>query len=281
MPSTVVMRPRRIMALTIVTILVAVESPLSEQAVVRSASIAQVPIATPEIVRCDPYDGPPMLHRFNAIGSVHLDWGSYEFSLTDIGDASAIAGMFTRTYNSLDTRTTLLGRGWTNNFEVGLRKDPNQSDLLFTKADGSVERFKNAVGLNQAVGSHDHSRTLKRNPSDWVVTDEFGTEWRFNLAGSLVQVDTAEGDWVKISHEPDLARSRGPDGPALQFGLVPTSAFTASRPQGTPTPSSCSTMTRPADWFASSPPPGQFASTPMKVTANASPRFQTAAAASS
>lgn len=177
-----------------------------------------------EPIFCDTRDI-SLNHRFSPVGHVELDTGAYVFDLTDLGDPTFGTRLFTRTYHSLDTRTTLLGRGWMDNFEVRLRKDSPPEDAVFTGPDGWAHIFEDAWVTNEVVRSRSSSATLAKDDHGGYVVTYKGHKWTFNSVGSLTRTDYPGDEWVEVKYVgPRLAESVGPDGPELAFEVVPTAA---------------------------------------------------------
>jgi hypothetical protein len=165
-------------------------------------------------------------HRFSPIGHVELDTGAYVFDIVDIGDPGSGSRLFTRSYHSLDTRSTLLGRGWSDNFDVRIRRDsPPSNDLTFTEPDGWVHRFPDALLTNEIVLSRTTSARLARTDDAGFVVMYERHEWTMNSVGSLIRVDYPDGGWVAVEYDGRrLSRSVGPTGPELAFDVVPTTS---------------------------------------------------------
>jgi len=177
---------------------------------------------------CDPAHGPSLQARFAGIGAVSLFDGTYDMEITDLGYGTAMATTFTRAYLSADTRTTLFGVGWMNNFQVRLRKDDTR-DLLFTLPNGNVERFKGALDNDRTTGTSRGYRVLAREELGRFlrVYDEDIT-WTFGPGGTLERVDDASGDWVAVAYDAHahLAATTGPAGPGLLFEIGPNERIT-------------------------------------------------------
>jgi hypothetical protein len=165
-------------------------------------------------------------HRYSPIGHVDLDTGAYVFDIVDIGDPGSGSRLFTRSYHSLDTRATLLGRGWSNNFDVRIRRySPPSNDLNFTGPDGWVHRFPGASLTNEIVLSSTTSARLARTDDAGFVVLYERFEWTMNSVGSLIRVDYPDGGWVSVEYDGRrLSRSVGPTGPELAFDVVPTNS---------------------------------------------------------
>ena len=175
-----------------------------------------------EPILCDTRDV-SLNHRFSPIGHVELDTGAYVFDVVDFGDLGSGSRLFTRSYHSIDYRSTLLGRGWTDNFDARIRKDPSSDDLLFTAPDGWVQRFPNALHTKEVVQSRSSSAKLaKTDDGGFVVTDN-RYKWTINSVGTLIRVDYPGGEWVDVEYNGRLlSKSVGPAGPELTFHVIPT-----------------------------------------------------------
>jgi len=177
----------------------------------------------PEQPICDPAHGPSLGARFAPIGGVSLFDGSYDMEMTDIGDSTSMATTFTRAYLSIDTRTTLLGPGWTNNFQVRLTQDGITRDLLLTLPNGNVERFKGALDSDRSIGTSRGYRVLSKQQFGRMLVTDIGITWTFGAGGTLERVDDASGDWVEVGYDEHtrLASTNGPAGPGLRFDVGP------------------------------------------------------------
>jgi hypothetical protein len=165
-------------------------------------------------------------HRFSPIGHVDLDTGAYVFDIVDIGDPESGSRLFTRSYHSLDTRATLLGRGWSDNFDVRIRRDaPPSDDLVFTAPDGWAHRFPNALLTNEVVLSSSSSAQLARTADGGFVVTYDRYTWTINSVGTLIRVDYPDGEWVDVEYNGRLlSGSVGPAGPELAFDVVSTNS---------------------------------------------------------
>lgn len=163
-------------------------------------------------------------HRFSPIGHVDLDTGQYVFDAVDIGDPGSGSRLFTRSYHSLDTRSSLVGRGWSDNFAVRIRRDTSPaSDLLFTAPDGWVHRFPDALHTDETVlSSSSHAQLARTDDAGFVVMYD-RHEWTFDSMGSLIRVDYPDGERVDVEYDGRrLSGSVGPAGPELAFDVVST-----------------------------------------------------------
>jgi YD repeat-containing protein len=154
--------------------------------------------------------------RFSPVGGISLSTGWFRLQQPDV-EVSSPLGVFSRAYNSGDTRTTSLGPGWTSSAQVRLRGD-GSGNLLMTFPDGAVERFDGAWSTLHGIGTSRGYRRLDQEADHrWVVLDD-GRVWTFESTGSLARVDDPSGDWVELRYDGDVLKSTvGPDGPGLEF----------------------------------------------------------------
>jgi YD repeat-containing protein len=190
-------------------------------AVVIAGVAGSSPKAAALIVACDPLDGPSLNARFNPIGGVALGAGQFQLSTIDIGSRS-LAGTFRRAYFSVDTRVTLLGPGWMNNFQVRLRSDGTSPDMLFVMPSGETERFPGGLNGQRTFGTSRGYRVLTHESDGRFVVEDDRITWTFDRAGNLIRVENDEGDWVEVSYvQGILASTAGPGGVGLRFEIGP------------------------------------------------------------
>src|SRR4051812_3365932 len=170
--------------------------------------------------------------RFMPMGGVSLGTGAFQLGSVDVGDPASIAGRFVRSYLSLDTRTTLLGPGWTSSADVRLRLDggPNniiRPNILMTFPDGVTERFNNALSLDRTTGTSRGYRVLTHRPDGTWIVDDNGTTWTFASMGNLTRVDYPGGDWAELRYKGETLESTvGPDGAGLVYTIGADHRFT-------------------------------------------------------
>ena len=185
--------------------------------------LANRPGSSPEskTAACDPARGPSLGSRFAPIGSISLYVRSFQVERVDIAGSNPVAATFARAYSSADTRTTSMGPGWTNNFEVRLATDGTR-DVLLTLPSGAVERFKGAQDMDRSTGTSRGYRVLTRQPDGgWVVNDEL-KKWTFTPGGSLLRVDDGLRGWAEVRYDgAKLAGTIGPNGPGLRVEIGP------------------------------------------------------------
>jgi YD repeat-containing protein len=165
---------------------------------------------------CDPASGPPLNARFHGLGVVALSTGWFLLETTDI-EGSGPAATFSRGYQSGDTRTTHVGPGWTDNWQVRLRTEP-PSDVLFTLPSGAVELFRNGLSSTDTHGSSLGYRVLHLESGyNWTVTDE-ARIWKFTSDGSLSRYDDGNGGWAEVRYDKGRpVKTVGEDGVGLEF----------------------------------------------------------------
>jgi RHS repeat-associated protein len=129
--------------------------------------------------------------------------GAFTYSHTDI----AIAGLgpsplFTRSYNSEDTRLGPLGPGWTDSYYTRLREPGDGSgDLLFVRPDGNTDRFtrNNDETFSPSPATY---ATLVRNPDlSYTVTELDQRQFTFDAAGKLTAIVDRYGNTSAMSYD--------------------------------------------------------------------------------
>jgi RHS repeat-associated protein len=130
--------------------------------------------------------------------------GNYTTSATEAAVATAgVPLRITRTYNSLDPRTSLaFGAGWSSVIDMGLRADNDSTgnshdstgDVVVTLSDGKQVRFgENGDGsYAPPFGSKD---TLVHNISaaTWTLRDSSGDQYTFTSAGQISKIIDQNG----------------------------------------------------------------------------------------
>jgi large repetitive protein len=111
--------------------------------------------------------------------------GNVSLSVTDASVETAGPALdITRTYNSLDSRTSqALGAGWSSELDMSLAPDSDGSGaLILTLADGEQVRFaKNAAG-GYAPPQSFYAAVTPVSGGGFTVTDQTGATWSFTQA---------------------------------------------------------------------------------------------------
>jgi YD repeat-containing protein len=156
-------------------------------------------------VAADP--GPPgglraaLPYQASAGDPVNTLTGNFAYRHTDL----AIAGrgpspVFSRSYNSLDTRSGALGPGWLHSYEVRLN-DPNDStaDLVLTRSSGQADRFTYSGGAYTPPRAVD-TTLVKNGDNTFTATDPDQTVWTFRTDGRLQAITDRYGNQSRLSY---------------------------------------------------------------------------------
>ncbi|MEU6098622.1 LamG-like jellyroll fold domain-containing protein [Streptomyces sp. NPDC047079] len=125
--------------------------------------------------------------------------GDYTTAATDAAVATAGPALdVSRTYNSLDPRTSLLfGSGWSSRYDMSVQPDNDTSgDIVVTGADGRQERFgQNSFELNKIADTGDQTGD---RVDDLVAVDQTtGKLWLYKGPdfSALTRVLVGTGGW--------------------------------------------------------------------------------------
>ncbi|NUS16386.1 MAG: hypothetical protein HOY69_34165 [Streptomyces sp.] len=129
--------------------------------------------------------------------------GDYTTSVTDAAVPSAGPALdVSRTYNSLDPRTSLLfGAGWSSRYDMTVQPDNDSSGgVVVTAADGRQERFgRNSFELNQIAAAGDQTGD---HVDDAVAVDQTtGKLWLYPGPdySALSRLQVGSGGWNGMS----------------------------------------------------------------------------------
>jgi RHS repeat-associated protein len=111
--------------------------------------------------------------------------------------------VFSRFYNSKDSRVTSLGPGWTHSYNVILIQEPNRVSIRW--GDGHTDYWdpNGSVYEPNTVGLYDK---LVKNPDNtWKVTRKSLDKYSFDTAGRLTSISDKNGNTVSLiySHPTD------------------------------------------------------------------------------
>ena len=122
--------------------------------------------------------------------------GNLARSYADLAyDAPGFTVNFGRTYNSKDTRASLLSPGWSFSFQGQLEVVGN--DTTIRMPDGSVRTFK--VLTNGTYQAKDSRATLVKSGSTHILTTKDHYAYRFNANGYLYQMTDPNGNIITIT----------------------------------------------------------------------------------
>jgi YD repeat-containing protein len=129
--------------------------------------------------------------------------GALLYSHTDL----AIAGrgpspVFTRSYNSADTRVGPLGPGWTHSYNARLR-DPGDGtgDLLFVRADGNTDRFTRNNDETFSPSPATYATLVRNADLSYTVTELDQRRWTFDRSGRLTAVTDRYGNASVLAYD--------------------------------------------------------------------------------
>lgn len=124
--------------------------------------------------------------------------GNFSTSETDMSyTAPGFTLNIKRTYNSKNTDTGLLGKGWTFGFESTLKADTTNAALFTAKLpDGSAQVFELSGSTYTAYDSHS---TLVKNGGDHLLTTSDQYQYHFNTTGRLDWMADRDGNRISIS----------------------------------------------------------------------------------
>ncbi|MBI3752645.1 MAG: hypothetical protein HY266_01200, partial [Deltaproteobacteria bacterium] len=101
---------------------------------------------------------------------------------------SKLPSDFTIAYNSLDTYTGPLGKGWTHTYNINITKESNNS-LTLMKQDGKRVGFTSSgAAYYSDVKTGEHSTIIKNTDSTYTLTAKDGTVYTFNTKGKLTSI---------------------------------------------------------------------------------------------
>jgi RHS repeat-associated protein len=144
---------------------------------------------------------PPYGNEETAGDPVNTFSGTFSDAHTD----TTIAGrgpaiQFARSYNSNDTRATVMGPGWTHSYDTRL-VSPSQDteDIVLVGPMGRSDTYVYANGaFTPPLGVH---RTLVRNADEsYTATDKDQTAWVFSMTGRLTQIRDRYGNVSNLTY---------------------------------------------------------------------------------
>ena len=167
------------------------------------------PISTGSVVvQPAPADAPYLLPSHTVTTSrdpVITLTGSYSYSHTDL----AISGrgpspVFTRAYNSGDTRVGVLGPGWTHSYEIRL-VDPGEWNgaLLLVGSQGRADRYTRNADGSYTPPAGSYTALVKNADNSYTATHKDGTVWSFDSAGRLSGIADRYGNRSTLTYNAD------------------------------------------------------------------------------
>ncbi|MGH9187986.1 MAG: DUF6531 domain-containing protein, partial [Acidimicrobiales bacterium] len=150
---------------------------------------------------------PPVERHFGAdpfgsnYGGVNPSVGNYTGQFTDavvpgVGPALSVV----RTYNSMDTRVGIFGKGWSSAFDTRLAEEDAGAFVLVAYGDGRRERYgRNADGTYAAGGSLDTALSGSAT-TGWTLTKSGGEQLLFNGSGQLTAMVDAQAHRLDLTY---------------------------------------------------------------------------------
>jgi RHS repeat-associated protein len=106
--------------------------------------------------------------------------------------------VFSRFYNSKDSRVTSIGQGWTHSYNIILSQEPNRVNIRwgdghtdYWDANGSAYE-PNTVGL--------YDKLVKNPDNTWKVTKKNLDKYNLDMAGRLMSISDKNGNVVSLSY---------------------------------------------------------------------------------
>lgn len=122
---------------------------------------------------------------------------------------------FVRFYNNLSShKNGPFGYGWTHNYNMALKFQPN-GDVVFETGDGGVLEFtRNADGTYKSAKGV-YSRLIQTG-ADYVLVHKHGSRYTFNGAGALQTISDANSNIINLTYsDGKLAKITDPSGRVL------------------------------------------------------------------
>lgn len=149
-------------------------------------------------------------------GSVNLSTGNFILEETDLAIPSIGPSLeLTRFYNSTDTYTGPLGKGWTQNYNTHLTV--NNGNITVAYADGHTALFtSNGSGYVRPAGCFE---TLEAGPGDTcVLTFKDQTRYTYNAPGQLTSITDKNNNTLTLAYTNGLlSEATEPSGRKLTF----------------------------------------------------------------
>jgi RHS repeat-associated protein len=147
----------------------------------------------------------PWIYNLVSHDPVQTFTGSFSYLYTDI----AIAGrgpvpVFTRAYNSNDTRIGPLGPGWTHNYDTRLvSPSAGSPDVVLVGPQGRSDLYTSSGG-NSFTPPTGVQTTLQKNADGtYTAIHKDLTKWVFNALGSLIRIEDRYGNISVMSYNGD------------------------------------------------------------------------------
>jgi RHS repeat-associated protein len=120
---------------------------------------------------------------------INMATGNFVTDTTDIELPGNVPIVFTRTYNSCDSRSGVLGKGWRHNYEMFLEKQ-NDEEILITFNDGHVEKFN----IKGTSSEPKQGRIIPLEKDEFQLLKHDGSSYRFNPQGQIISIKNNQGE---------------------------------------------------------------------------------------
>jgi RHS repeat-associated protein len=156
--------------------------------------------------------------RFFGISGIHSPTGNYSQSFTDMTVPTVLGDLtFTRTYNSLNSNVSNVGRGFSFSYDMNIVIDGNMRYVMLPN--GSVWTFE---GNGSTFIAKDSRGTLRRQGSDYILETLDQMRYVFNSSGHIRYVEDFKGNRVTINTGANgrITSLTDPSGASVTFGYT-------------------------------------------------------------
>lgn len=115
---------------------------------------------------------------------------------------SKLPSDFTIAYNSLDTYTGPLGKGWTHSFNINITKESNNTITLM-KQDGKRVNFTYSGGSYYSDVKTGERSVIVASTDKYTLTAKDGTVYTFNTKGKLTNIKDRNNNTTTLSYTGD------------------------------------------------------------------------------
>lgn len=125
-----------------------------------------------------------------------------------------------RSYNSVDTRTGIIGKGWRLNYDSTLEEDFATGNAKVTYPDGHAVVFRPVAGANEYITPEPFFDTLVKNEDNsFTLKLKEKLTYSFEPGGKLTAITDSNGNSVSLQYDSSgyLKRVTGQDGTSLSF----------------------------------------------------------------
>lgn len=134
---------------------------------------------------------------------VNIVTGNYyvtdeDLTISDIGPDLSIK----RYYNSIDSRSGILGKSWRLNYESNLTVDFNSGAVDVTYLDGHVIRFMSKAGTNEYITSDGVFDVLNKDINgSYVLTLRSKERYVYNSSGKLISISDKNNNSITFEYD--------------------------------------------------------------------------------